>query len=208
MENIHKDTPSLTKYSCWDLDGRIRADSSRWLWVWIKSNKKTAGHHGHFLRLPILVKMPFEKINAFLKNAFFQHLFWTPHLRKFLIFRRKRTSQLRSKTHSQNIISFDTDSTATLPALAVLKRKLEFSSTERICFCKKTKCLTALRNLSNRHALSGKFVILWKKFKVRNGHCRQIGHYQLAIQSYSNLDFECFEWKVFLPLYKWRQKKF
>ena len=82
---------------------------------------KTASYGWHIFRLYILVKTLFKRMKAFFKHSLSSSYFLIfPNLKVFWFFARK--PQLRWKRHFHEIISFDTQSTASLPFLTILKK--------------------------------------------------------------------------------------
>ena len=86
---------------------------------------KTAGYHRYIFRPPILLTMPFKRMQTFSFQKSTLSLFSNfSKLKKFVFF--QRTSQ-RLKRNVQEIISIDTHSPAKLPPLQILEKfKLAF----------------------------------------------------------------------------------
>ena len=118
--------------------------------------KKAAGYYRHIFRPPILMKMPFERMKTF----FFQL--------KIFYFFSKRTSQLKRKRPFQEIISFDSHSTANLPPLPILMKirfvlKIRWWKIFKVRIVR-TFCWDNWQvNVKKRTALSG-----WFSFQIIN----------------------------------------
>ena len=107
-----------------------------------------AGHQRHIFHPVVLLMIPFGKMKAFCqnKNCLQQIVLIFPNL-NFFRFLQKKLSLQTEKRHFYEIISFNTNSTANLSPLLILKKFKFFSKKTSILF-KNTQILNVLRNLN------------------------------------------------------------
>ena len=163
------------------------------------SINKTAGNQPQIFRLPILLKMPFKRMKRFFSKKLSASSFVKfSNLKNFWF--SAKTSQLRWKRPFEQMISFDTHSTANLQPSPILKKNQGFFVRNPAGFQKLNFRSTYLRNLTLSITFYVKFDAIWGSqiFKFRI--------WEFCLDNWQ-VRFECFERMIFLPYYKYDGKQ-